>query len=100
VPFNELTLASAARGGHLALCQFLLAEGYLNYERACSAAAQSGHLDVLRFLHESGCYSEKICGSATISGSMEVMQYLRQHGCTLSADVMASATGFGHRQEG
>jgi hypothetical protein len=95
--FSEHTIACAAAQGHLAVCQFLLAEQCPCDAKACAIAAERGHLDVLNFLLESGCPWEPVplCKQAVRSGNIEVLHYLRQQGCTFTGDLMDSAADSG-----
>jgi hypothetical protein len=96
--FNELTIASAAWGGHLSLCQYLAAEGCPWHDTATELAATGGQLSTLRWLHDNGCpwEPEYICACAAAAGSIEVLQYLEQHGCVCDAETMSSAASGGH----
>lgn len=46
---------AAARGGHLELLQWALANGCLWYASLCFWAVRSGHLDILKWARENGC---------------------------------------------
>jgi hypothetical protein len=91
--YTEDTMMGATLKDHLAVCQYLMAEQCPCYDDACDAAAGGGHLEVVHFLHESGCPwdVDTICVSAAHSGSVELLQYLKQQGCVLNAAVMRAA---------
>jgi hypothetical protein len=60
---------------------------------ACGLAAHNGHLEIVRFLHESHCPwdADTICAAAAKSGNMKLLQYLKQEGCVFSEEVMSTA---------
>jgi hypothetical protein len=97
---NEYTLTRAARKGQLAVCEFLVAEQCPCDVRACERAAAAGFLEIVRFLHESGCPWEagSVCERAAESGNVELLQYLWQQGCAFNAQVMSTAAAKGHTQ--
>jgi hypothetical protein len=88
----------AATQGHLAVCQFLVAEQCPCDAEACAQAASGGHLETVRFLHESGCpwNVNTVSKRAAESGSIELLRYLRQQGCTFGADAMCAAAQRGY----
>ena len=54
-PWNKLTCAYAAKGGHLEVLQWARANGYPWDKWTCSYAAKGGHLEVLQWARENGC---------------------------------------------
>jgi hypothetical protein len=86
----------AAGKGHLAVCQFLVAEQCPCDEHAIEWAAQGGYTEVVRFLHESGCPwdVDTICVEA--AESIEPLQYLKQQGCVFTEAVMSNAASSGN----
>jgi hypothetical protein len=91
--FNANTMVCAATQGHLAVCQFLVAEQCPCDAQACAEAAAHGHLETVRFLHESGCpwNADTICARAAESGNVELLRYLRQQQCIFGAGAMSAA---------
>jgi Ankyrin repeats (3 copies) len=69
-------------------------------EAACSAAARSSHLHVLRWLREQGCpwQTDKISAAAAYSGSTELLQYTRRQGVEYTADTLNGAAQGGSLQ--
>eukprot|EP00953_Heterococcus_sp_UTEX-ZZ885_P031703 16610-Heterococcus_DN1.PRE.7 len=98
--YVEDTMMSAAMKGQLAVCQYLVAEQCLCDTRACGEAASGGHMEIVRFLHESGCPwdVDTIGVRAAESDNVELLRYLRQQGCVFTADAMTAAAALGHLQ--
>ena len=46
----DLAMAAAARGGHLAIVQLMVERGATNYNGAMEAAARGGHVDIVELL--------------------------------------------------
>eukprot|EP00951_Prasinocladus_malaysianus_P022515 scaffold188889_cov44-Prasinocladus_malaysianus.AAC.1 len=54
----------------------------LRGEATWSAAAESGHLEVLKWARENGCpWNEHTCAYAAWGGHLEVLQWARENGC-------------------
>jgi hypothetical protein len=97
---KEDAMVGAAEGAKLAVCHFLIAEQCPCDAEACAEAAARGHLEIVRFLHESGCPwdVDTICVRAAESGHIELLQYLQQQGCVFTAGAMTAAAALGHLQ--
>jgi hypothetical protein len=93
VEYNALTMGGAACQGHLAVCQFLAAEGCPWGVHAAETAAIGGHLSTLRWMREHGCLwvATDVCSAAANYGSVEMLQYLKEQGCVFDADTMRAA---------
>ena len=52
--WNEWTINAAAQNGHLHIVKYCMEQKCPRCELACSSAAKSGHLDILKYLHENG----------------------------------------------
>eukprot|EP00953_Heterococcus_sp_UTEX-ZZ885_P014120 8037-Heterococcus_DN1.PRE.4 len=91
------TMEDAVVAGHLAVCEFLLAQQCPCSAEVCAEAAAGGHLELLRCLHESGCPWNlgAICARAVESGSIEVLQYLKREGAVFNEGVMTAAAEAG-----
>jgi hypothetical protein len=87
---DEFTMYTPAALGFTAVCECLHAEQCLWESVVCDAAARSGHVDTLRWLHEHGCPwdTESVCVLAAESGSLDVMMYLQQEGLMDSPEVL------------
>jgi hypothetical protein len=70
----------AAESGSLALCQYLHAEQCSFDKRACIAAAEGDHPDILQWLHEQNCRFSgiEVFTRAAMTGSIGVMNYMLQ----------------------
>ena len=87
----------AAKGGHIPAIQALQALGENDLEQvdlkgftAAILAAMMGHLEVVKYLHMSGCNLEHadkdgytVVSVAAQNGHLEVVKYLGAHGCQL-----------------
>jgi hypothetical protein len=78
VEFDAATMAAAAAGGHLSVCQYLHAEQCEGDAAACSAAASHQHVDTLRRLREHGCpwNVDDICWHARWKQHWSVLRYV------------------------
>jgi Ankyrin repeats (3 copies) len=96
--YNEDTMIGAAMRGHRAVCEYLVAEQRPTDRYACQEAAENGHFEVVRFLHENGCpwEVENICSAAAGQGSIELLQYLKQQGRVFNVRAMRYAARGGH----
>jgi hypothetical protein len=65
---------------------------------ACCLAARGGHLEVLQWLHYTGCpWDRRTCRAAAEGGHLEALKWLRNTGCPWdSGDCAAAAAGGGH----
>lgn len=52
---SEKAVFLATKGNRLDYLQLLRSNGYVFNKEACEIAAEHGHLDCLRYLHENGC---------------------------------------------
>ena len=65
-----------------ALCYIHYGLGVAWDVRVCSAAASGGHLAMLQWLHAQGCpWDEWACAYAAEYGHLATLQWLRSHGC-------------------
>jgi hypothetical protein len=83
----------------LAVMQFLHAQGCYWEEMVCTAAAERGCFEMLRWAREHGCGWEhqRILQSAVSSGNIEMTAWVRQHpDVTCSSDVLCAAARNGH----
>jgi hypothetical protein len=88
IGFGAVAMASAARKGHLAVCQYLHAQdGDWDYS-ACEAAAEANNLELLQWLHDNGCpwICADVCGHAARNGSAEMLHYLYEQGAAEELD--------------
>lgn len=80
---NREDLCTAfANNGKLNLLKFAHENGYPWDEETCRAAAKGGHLDCLIYAHEHGCpWSESICYAAEYNNRVDCLRYAHEHGC-------------------
>ena len=52
--WNERTINAAAENGHLHIVTYCMEQECRHDELSCALAAASGHLDILKYLHENG----------------------------------------------
>ena len=63
---------------------------------ACAAAASSGSLGCLQYLHEHGCsWGVEVCSAAASTGHIECLSFALDHGCTWDASAVLSAARAG-----
>jgi len=61
-------------------------------ESACEAAADSGHLDCLQYLHQNGCpWNEKTCEAAMRHGYLDCLTYAHENGCPWGEETYTEA---------
>jgi len=77
-PMNEDTCTAAAEGGHLHVLQYLHNHGCFLDQGTCEAAAKNGHLDILEWLHENHkIFVPSLCFvMAASKGNLDVLQWL------------------------
>ena len=57
----------------------------------CALAAERGHLECLKYLHENGCpWTDLACSHAAVNDHLACLKYLHQNGCSLNADHLLS----------
>src|SRR5690606_3822841 len=89
---------AAARGGHLAVLQWLREQKCRWSTSTCESAAESGHLAVLQWAHERGCPLGDAAAYAARGGHLHVLQWLRSQGCEWDSWVTLGAARAGHRE--
>ena len=93
-PFRE-ALKGAARGGHLELLKYLRETGYEWDESTCAAAATEGHVHVLEYLRTNGCpWDSNACALAAGGGRLDTLKWLHEHGCPWDRETMVYAAEF------
>jgi len=75
--FVGRTGVKAAKGGHLKLLQWAMANDFPVGKPTIAAAAKGGHLDIIKWLVERGCeWDEWALESAANRGHLDVIQWL------------------------
>jgi hypothetical protein len=78
-----MTCNAAARGGHLAVLQWLREHDCPWDWGTCVGAARAGQLEVLQWAREHGCpWNTDVCLDAAQAGQLEVLQWMRKNGAT------------------
>ena len=95
--YDELTHASAASGGNLEVLQYLDGVGCKANTDSCAAAALNGHFHVLQWLRETGYpWNERTCASAARGGHLEVLKWAHANECPWDDYMCAEAASGGH----
>ena len=97
---KELTPEEAAERGCLGTLKSLHRRGHVTFdEDLCALAAQGGHLEVLKWLHENGYpWNEDTCELAARHGHLGVLQWARANGCPWDEGTCAAAARGGHTE--
>jgi hypothetical protein len=84
-PWDPSTAARAASDGHLHILEYLVERKYDEFEYACECAAAFGHLDCLKYLHETAKvpWNEEVLREAHENNQTECLQYLLDNNCPL-----------------
>ena len=84
-PWDPSTAARAASDGHLHILEYLVERKYDEFEYACEYAAAFGHLDCLKYLHETAKVpmNEDAIREAHFNDHPECLQYLLDNDCPL-----------------
>ena len=79
--WNEGTINAAAQFGHLHIVKYCM-KHKCPCMLACALAAASGHLDILKYLHENGVpWDYKTCAFARENNHLECLVYALDNGC-------------------
>jgi len=90
--WNEMMCAHVAESGQLNLLKWLKYQGCPWNETTCSYAAYGYHLDVLQWAREQGCpWNEFTCGHAARKGYLNILQWAMGNGCPISEWTCAEA---------
>ena len=80
--WNERTINSAAKNGHLHIVTYCTEQRCPRGELACALAAKFGHLDILKYLHENGApWDSWTCYYARENNHPECLLYALDNGC-------------------
>ena len=80
---NSFSIRAAAQTGNLEMVKYLHHQGCELDEKTSSFAAASGNLKLLVWLHEdANCpWSSETCSQAAAYGFLELLKYARSKGC-------------------
>ncbi len=74
---GEETCAAAAEGGHLHVIKWLTARGCALGSTTCLNAASEGNLDILQWALDNGCkWDDRFCIAAAETGQTNVLQWI------------------------
>ena len=90
-PWDSWTTSLAAENGHLHILEYLVERKYDQFDEdkdACENAAMNGHLDCLKFLHETAKapWNSDAIREAHEKNHPECVQYLLDNNCPLPDD--------------
>lgn len=97
-PLRDMTLIEAAEHGDLNMVRWLICKGCRITDATYAAAASSGSIGRLEFLHNQGqCeLSPCTCIAAARAGHIHVLYWARRNRCRWNGYVIAAAAGNGH----
>lgn len=91
------TCAAAAEAGHLHILKMARKLGCPWNEATCFSAARGGHLDILQWARNNNCpWNAATCSTAARGGHLHILKWARAHGCPWDADTCNSAAENGH----
>jgi hypothetical protein len=83
--------------GHLEVVKFLHMSGCPWDRYACMSAAREGQLECLKYAHENGCpWTEDVCIDAANKGHLECLRYAHENGCPCGDVTIHCAARGGH----
>ena len=87
-PWNSDTAEWAAQNGQLHILEYLVERKYDQFKRACEDAAEFGHLDCLKYLHETAKapWDSWAVREAHKNNHTECLQYLLDNNCPLPSN--------------
>ena len=90
--------SSIAETGRLEVLKFLHERNIPWDKWTCNSSACSGHLNCLRFAHENGCEwdNELTCYYAARNGHLDCLKYAIENGCPYNDKTINAAIGGGH----
>ncbi len=87
----------AADSGSIEMLKFLREKNVPWNEDTCEFAAQAGNLKILKWARDHGCpWNEGTCTSAAYQGNLEILKWARDHGCPWNKDTCAGAAEGGN----
>ncbi|CAB9518412.1 ankyrin repeat protein [Seminavis robusta] len=81
-PWDERTCSAAAEEGNLELLKWARAQGCPWNDTTCKSAAGHGRLELLKWARENGCpWDEDTCLEAAVNCQWEILKWARAQGC-------------------
>lgn len=98
-PIDEYTVAYTAHNGHIKCLKFLIEEAGVEWsEKTACAAAEGGHLSILKYCASQKCkMTADVMAFAAFGGSLECLEFLYQIGVPWSREVCIYAAQSGNR---
>eukprot|EP00908_Phaeocystis_cordata_P024318 Transcript_6783.p1 GENE.Transcript_6783~~Transcript_6783.p1 ORF type:complete len:285 (-),score=65.05 Transcript_6783:199-1053(-) len=94
---TEQVCSAAAEHGHLEILKWARAHGCPWDAWTCSWAAGGGHLECLEYAHEQGCpWDAETCRKTAYEGELECLKYAHEQGCPWDPETCRNAAGGGH----
>ena len=85
---HHITTAYAAKGGHMAVLQWLYDQGCDWGPETCAYAARGGHQEMLQWLRDRECpWNSFTCRYAARYGHLEVLRWAQEHRCPTEGTV-------------
>jgi hypothetical protein len=94
----------AAKNGHISMIKWTIGIAKFHFDRywwkhrtsICAAAAKSGKLEVLQWLHVEGfAWSATTCAAAASTGNLQMLKFARDHGCAWDTATFCNAASNG-----
>ncbi len=87
----------AAESGNLDILKWLIENKYYINNHICEVAALNGHIDIIKWIWENNYFwDDKTCSFAAINGHLEIIKWARANGCDWNKNVCSNAAEFGH----
>lgn len=99
---DEDWLRAAIKKNHLELVKYMTETtvkfvGPSTIVNATTWAAEAGHLEMLKYLHESGYpWDQDVCAYAASEGHIDCLKYAHEQGCRMTVSTAANALSYGH----
>lgn len=88
------TMCAAAVSGHMDCLKYVHENGCPWDEWTC---AYTGHLDCLKYTHENGCpWGWRTCAYTAERGDLDCLKYAHENGCPWNSEIPAYAAASGH----
>lgn len=87
---------SGAKGGHMNVIEYALANGPVNYQEIADGAAKHGYLDIVKFAVSKGANNfNSIAIVAAIYGHIEILKYALENGANDIKKILLSSIEHG-----
>jgi len=80
--WDEMTINAAAQHGHLHIVKYCMEQKCMHDELVCAFAAKNGHLNILKYLHENGApWDSWTCAFARENNHLDCLLYALDNRC-------------------